>query len=129
MPAFIALPRPLRAAGALGYLQAVGLTAYAISIAAFEQGGTTAGVTGTDLAPVVLVALYLAFAAIAFGVSTGLVQCRRRAFTPYLLLQAFGLVVAQPLLAEPGTRVLGVLLVAVALTAGATAVAARGALR
>lgn len=122
---------PLRIAGVVGYVEAMALIAYAISILAFEQGGATSGISGAgaDLAPGVLVALYLAFAVIVFVVTTGLLRASRRAFTPYLLVQAFGLVVAQPLLGAASTRLAGVVLVAVAALALVVAARARALLR
>ncbi len=121
MPAFIAMPRSLQIATALGYCETVAILGYGIAIAAFERGGTTAGMTGSDVAPAILVGIYVVFAAIVFAVTTGLSQLRHRAFTPYLVVQAFGMVVAQALLASSGTRPLGVLVLGVALAAAAAA--------
>ena len=121
VPAFVSLPRPLQVAVVAGYVETVGLGAYGISIAAFESSGATAGVTGSDLAPGILIAIYACFALILFVVTTGLGRLRRRAFTPFLLSQGFGLVVAQPLLAEPSTRAAGAVIAGIAAV-GAVAV-------
>ncbi len=116
-----------RLAIVIGYLEAVALAGYGASIALFEQTGTTAGVSGTgaDVAPAVLTALYFVFAALTVLVTRLLSSSRRAAFTPFVLIQAFALVVAQSLLGASGTRLAGVVLVAVAGTALAAVFASR----
>ena len=131
VPAFVTLPPTLRLAAAIGFVETVALLTYGLSIAAFEQDGSTAGVTGSDLAPIVLIGLYAVFAAIVFAVTFGLLQRRMRSFTPFLLVQAFGVVVAQPLVTGAGTRALGVVVAALAVAAAGSllAPASREALR
>lgn len=105
-------PRSITAAVAIGALEALGLTAYGVSIIAFERGSTTTGISGSgaDLAPAVLIALFIVFAGLVLLV-TGMVRGGRRAArTPFLLVQAFALVIAQPLLSASDTRILGVLI-------------------
>ncbi len=133
MPAFTSLPTALRIAVGIGLLEALAVLGYGVSIAAFERGGSTQGISGSgaDLAPAVLVAVYVGFAGLVLLVDLLLLRGRHSALTAFLLVQAFGLVVAQPLLQEASTRAIGVLLVLAALAAlGAILTkSARGALR
>lgn len=133
MPDSERLPATVRAAAAIAFLETVGLVAYAASILLFETGGSTTGIAGSgaDLAPGVLVTIYLGFAALIVFVALRVLRGSRRAFTPYLLTQAFGIVVAQPLVQESSTRGLGivVLLVAIAGLAAILAPASRRALQ
>lgn len=127
------MPRALRLAGAIGYLEALATAGYGLSIAVFERGGTTSGISGSgaDLAPIVLVAVYLGFAALVWLVTRMVMRGRRSALTAFILVQAFGLVIAQPLLQETSTRVVGLLLVLVSVAALVSVLmkSARGALR
>ncbi len=125
MPAFASLPTGLRIAGVLGYLEALAVISYGISIRAFETTGSTSGISGSgaDLAPSVLTVLYAAFATLMGILATVLVRRRRAGLTPFLLVQAFALVVAQPLLLGNATRVLGVVVAVVALIAAGSALA------
>lgn len=109
------LPVSLRIAAGVGVIESVALATYALAIVGFEQRAQTSGISGTQLAPAVLVGLYLVFAALAAGVAWLLIGLRAAAMTPYLLLQAFALVVAQPLVLAPATRALGAVVAAVAL--------------
>ena len=128
------LPVPLRIAAGIGALEAAGLVGYGISILAFEQGHATAGIAGpgASLAPLVLVALYWIFAALIAVVAWQLVGLRNGARTPYFVIQAFALVVAQPLVVEPATRMIGLfvgavgILGALALLASTSAFGDRG---
>lgn len=119
MPETPALPLSLRIGIAVGYLEALATVAYGLSIAAFERTGSTSGISGSgaDLAPAVLVAVYVGFACLVFLVTHMLRRGRRSALTAYLLVQAFGLVVAQPLLQESSTRLGGAVIVLAALLA------------
>ena len=102
-------PRPILAAVAVGLIEAIALVLYGLSIVVYEQGGETTGISGSgaDLAPVILIALFIVFAALVLLVTWMLSRGRRAARTPFLMVQAFAVVVAQPLVAEPSTRVLG----------------------
>lgn len=117
MPTLASLPNSLKVAGLLGTVEAVGLAAYGISIIAYELGGSTTGIQGSDLAPGVLVALYFVFAAIIAGVTFGLLQAKFGARTPFLLIQAFAVVIAQPLLSGEGTTLIGIGIVGCAVAA------------
>lgn len=111
-------PRSITAAVVVGLIEALALVLYGISIVVYEQGGDTTGISGSgaDLAPVVLIGLFLVFAALVLLVTWLLSKGRRAARTPFLMVQAFAIVVAQPLIAEPSTRVLGgLVLLAVAV--------------
>jgi len=117
-----ARPRPILTAGAVGLIEAVCLVLYGLSIVLYEQGGPTTGISGSgaDLAPTVLIGLFVVFATLVLLVTWLLVGGRRSARTPFLLTQAFALVVAQPLISEASTRLLGAaVLAAAALAAGA----------
>ena len=111
------MPASLRGAVAIGLLEVLGIVGYALSIAIFERGGSTSGIAGSgaDLAPGVLVVIYLGFAVLVALVVRSVGRGSRRALTPYLLAQAFGVVVAQPLLQAAPTRLVGLLVLIVAL--------------
>lgn len=117
MATLIGLPASLKIAGFIGVAQTVALAAYALSIVGFELGGATSGIHGSDLAPGVLVALYFVFAALIAIATYALVQRKRSALTPFLLIQAFGVVIAEPLLSGSGTALIGVVIVAVSVVA------------
>lgn len=131
MPAFISLPRSVRVAGVIGLLQTVGLAAYAISIIAFEFTDSTSGVQGSDLAPGVLVLLYFVFAALIGFVTYAFVTGHAAARTPFLLIQAFGIVIAEPLFAGDGTTGIAVAIVALSVVAAVASVlpSSRGVIR
>jgi hypothetical protein len=118
-------------AGAIGLIEALALALYGLSIVAFERSGETSGISGSgaDLAPGVLVGLFLAFAAIVLLVTRLLVQGRPVARTPFAMTQAFALVIAQPLVTATGTRVFGILIIALAIAALVALFAARELLR
>lgn len=117
VPVQEARPRVITVAGAVGAVQAAALIAYAGSILVFERGGATEGIAGTgaNLQPVVLVALFLVFAALVLIATAMLARGRRAARTPFIMVQAFAVVVAQPLLDETSTRVLGLFVLASAV--------------
>lgn len=123
------LPIALRAAAGIGALEAAGLAGYGISILAFERDHATSGISGsgTSLAPLVLVVLYWVFAGLIAFVAWQLLALRSGARTPYYVTQAFALVVAQPLIAETGTRFLGLLVAVVGIAGVYALVAARSA--
>lgn len=117
MPTLASLPNGLKVAGMLGTVEAVGLAAYGISIVGYELSGSTTGMQGSDLAPGVLVALYFIFAALIAVVTFALLQTKRGARTPFLLIQAFAVVIAQPLISGEGTSVIGLGIIGCALAA------------
>jgi len=116
VPERIDRPRPILIAGAVGVIEALALVLYGVSIVLSERGAATSGISGSgaDLAPGVLVGLFLAFAALVVLVTWLLLQGRRAARTPFAMAQAFAVVIAQPLLSAGSTRAAGILLVAVA---------------
>lgn len=105
---------------AIGAVEAVALAGYGtlLLVASFTEG--TAGAVGSDVSPTVLFISYWVFAVLIAWIVRGVARGSARARTPYLLTQAFGLVVAQTLLAggEAFERVLGALLVVAAAVAG-----------
>ena len=123
MPAHPTPPPAVRLAVGVAVMQAAGLLAYGGSIVLSEQGEPTTGISGSgaDLAPGVLVALYGVFAALVLLVARAYGRGARAAFTPFLLVQAFAVVVAQPLLSAASTRALGGLVLASAVAGGVAA--------
>ena len=119
VPALVSLPVPLKIAGGIGVVQAIALAAYGLSIIGFELGGSTSGMQGSELAPGVLAVLYFVFAALIAFVTYALMQRKAGARTPFLLIQAFGVVVAQPLLAGSSTMLIGVALITISVAAAA----------
>lgn len=103
MPAYISLPITLRLAGVIGALESIGFGAYALSIIGFELTSTTSGIQGSDLAPSVLIALFIIFSVLIAAITYFLMSARVAARTPYLLTQAFGIVIAQLLITGDGT--------------------------
>lgn len=131
MPAFVSLPLTLRLAGVIGALEAIGFGAYALSIIGFELTSSTSGIQGSDLAPSILIGLFIVFSALIAVVTFFLLSARASARTPYLLIQAFGIVIAETLYAGDGTRLIAVVIGAASLV-GAVLVltpSARAALR
>jgi hypothetical protein len=121
----------LRLAAVIGALEAIGFGAYALSIIGFELTSSTSGIQGSDLAPSVLIGLFLVFSALIAAVTFFLMSARVGARTPYLLTQAFGIVIAETLFEGDGTRLIAVAIGAVSI-AGAVLVltpSAREALR
>ena len=118
VPRFVALPMTLRLAGVLGALEAIGFGAYALSIIGFELTSSTSGIQGSDLAPSVLVGLFLVFAALIATVTFFLMSARVGARTPFLLIQAFGIVIAETLYAGDGTRALAIAIGVASVMAG-----------
>jgi len=97
--------------------EALMLLGYGVSIVVFEVVGTTSGISGTsDLAGPVLAGLLVVFAALVGAVSWGVWNRRSSARTPYVVAQAFALVVGWTLASGDGVtpRVLGAALLVVA---------------
>lgn len=119
VPERIVRPRPILMAGAVGLIEALSLLLYGLSIVVYESRGSTSGIAGSgaDLAPAVLIGLFVVFGALVLFVTWLLLQGRRVARTPYLLAQAFAAVVAQALLSATSTRALGVVVLALAALA------------
>lgn len=92
---------------------------YALSIVVFESRDETTGISGAgaDLAPAVLIGLFVVFAALVLLVTWLLVRGRRAARTPFVLTQAFSVVVAQPLISASATRSAGVAVLVLAVLA------------
>lgn len=124
-------PLPLWLALAVAAWEVVALVGYAISIVVLHAVQGTEGATGSDVSPWVLVATYLAFAGLIGAVLLALWRGSGGARTPYLLTQAFALVVAQALVngGETGEVVAGWAMVALAVAGAAgilTPAASRG---
>lgn len=125
VPERLSRPRPILMAGAVGVIEALSLVAYGLSIVVYESVGETTGITGSgaDLAPAVLIGIFAVFAALVLLVTWLLYSGRRAARTPFILAQAFAVVVAQPLVSAASTRVLGALVLALAVLGIAAALA------
>ena len=100
----------LRLAGVIGALEAIGFGAYALSIIGFELTSSTSGIQGSDLAPSVLIGLFIVFSVLIAIVTFFLMSARLGARTPFLLIQAFGIVIAQTLFTGDGTRELAIVI-------------------
>lgn len=111
-------------------LEASGLAVYGFAILISNLTSGTSGASGSDVSPWVLFVSYLAFAALIGWIVRNLWRGLASARTPYLLTQAFALVVAQTLISgsEIFERTLGWLLVVLAL-GGAAALLSRPASR
>lgn len=101
---------------AVAAIEFLGLLSYGISIAYSAITNGSSGATGSDVSPWVLTASYLLFAALVGAMLRALLRGSKAARTPFLLAQAFAIVVAEPLLSggEAFERVLGWLLVGLA---------------
>jgi hypothetical protein len=95
-------PRVLTIAVGIGAVEAIALTLYGVSIAIFEQTSETSGISGSGA--VLLVTWMLAGG-------------RRAARTPFVMVQAFAIVVGQPLAAAAPTRIAGIVVMTAALLA------------
>lgn len=98
-----------RQAALVASLETAAIVAYAagVGVAATNSSGTTTG-----SAPVVLVMIYLAFAAGAGLIAWGLWTHRALARTPMMMMQVFGLVVAYPMIKGGGAAAAGGVVVA-----------------
>ena len=102
---------------AVGASEALGLLGYGASIVVFEVVSTTSGISGTtDLAGPVLAGLLVVFGALVGTVSWGAWNRRSSARTPYVVAQAFALVVGWTLASGDGAipRALGAVLLVLA---------------
>ena len=113
----------VKRSGALVFVSAVGasealmLLGYGASIIVFEVVSTTSGISGTtDLAGPVLAGLLMVFGALVGTVSWAAWNRRSSARTPYVVAQAFALVVGWTLASGDGaaTRALGAALLVIA---------------
>lgn len=131
VPAIGSQPVTVRVAALIGAAQAVGLASYALALVSFEATSSTAGMQGSSLAPGVLVTVYLVFAGVVAAVGYWLATGHAAARTPFLLIQGFGLVIAQPLFVGDGTMSIAIAIVlAVAVAIGCVlSSSARSALR
>ena len=102
---------------AVGASEALMLLGYGASIIVFEVVSTTSGISGTtDLAGPVLAGLLMVFGALVGTVSWAAWNRRSSARTPYVVAQAFALVVGWTLASGDGTapRALGAALLVIA---------------
>ena len=119
MPPVNKRPRVLTIAVGIGVVEAIALTLYGISIAIFERTSETSGISGSgaDLAPTILISLLAVFAGLVLLVTWMLAAGRRAARTPFVMVQAFAIVVGQPLTAAAPTRMAGIVVMTAALLA------------
>ncbi len=112
-------PRVLTIAIGIGVLEAIALTLYGVSIAIFERTSETSGISGSgaDLAPAILITLLVIFAGLVLLVTWMLAGGRRAARTPFVMVQAFAIVVGQSLAAAAPTRIAGIAVIAAAVLA------------
>lgn len=110
----------------IGVVEFLGLLGYAMTIVLSSLLHGTSGATGSDVSPWVLLVTYCAFAALVGLIWRGLWRGSAAARTPFLLAQAFAIVIAQPLTSggEVFERGLGWGLVLIAL-AGAGLILSR----
>lgn len=114
---------PLKIALAVGVIEVFAVVAYAISIGVLHLQQGTSGAVGSDVSPWFLITTYMGFAALILLVIWKLNSGSGGARTPYLVTQAFALVVAEALFngAETAEVIGGWVLVALALV-GAVAI-------
>lgn len=114
---------PMKIALAVGVIEVFAIVAYAISIGVLHLQQGTSGAVGSDVSPWFLITTYLGFAALILLVIWKLNSGSGGARTPYLVTQAFALVVAEALFngAETAEVIGGWVLVALALV-GAVAI-------
>lgn len=107
----------LKTAIAVAMLELVSVAGYAFSIVISYLTTGSHGTTGSDVSPWILTVVYLAFAALIGLIVRGLVKGKGSARTPYLVTQAFAVVVAQALISgsEDSEKLIGWALVAIAL--------------
>ena len=103
----------------IGRMQAVALAVYALSIQVDALRNGTHGASGSDVAPIVLVLTYIAFALLLGLVTQRLQNGSDAAKRPFLLGQAFAIVIAQALVAADTIQVkaVAILLIAAAVIA------------
>jgi len=109
----------LTVALAIGLIEVGGLLGYGIAIVVSYYAFGSTGVTGSGSAPWILLVMFAGFAAAIFQIVRVLWHGNASARTPYLLAQAFALVISQTLLngAETVERVIGWALIGMALVA------------
>lgn len=122
MPAF-EKSLPLKIALVIGLFELIAILAYAVSIGILHLQQGTTGAVGSDVSPWFLIATYVGFAALVGLVISKLNSGNGSARTPYLLTQAFALVIAQALIsgAEVFEVIAGWVLVGLGI-AGAVAI-------
>lgn len=89
---------PLKIALAIGLFELVSIIAYAASIGILHLQQGTSGAVGSDVSPWFLIFTYIGFAVLIGLVVWKLSAGNGSARTPYLLTQAFALVIAQALI-------------------------------
>jgi hypothetical protein len=116
---------------AIGFLEVLGVAVYGIVIGVSSMSSSSQGVTGSNVSPLTLVVIFIVFAAMIGLVIRGLLRGSGAARTPYLVTQAFALVIAQALISGSETFevILGWLLVLIGIAGAAsilTPAASRG---
>lgn len=89
---------PLKIALGIGVFELVAIVVYAVSIGILHLQQGTSGAVGSDVSPWFLIATYFGFAGLIGLILLKLNAGSGSARTPYLLTQAFGLVIAQALI-------------------------------
>jgi hypothetical protein len=93
----------LRIAIAIAAIECVAVATYAVSILVVSRSTASQGTSGSDVSPWVLVAIYVIFAGLIAINIRGLIRGNGSARTPYLVIQAFAVVVAQALVSGSET--------------------------
>lgn len=106
----------LLAAMAIAALECLGLVIYSLTIGVSFVSNGTSGVTGSDVAPWSLIAVFIGFAILIGLIVRGLWRGNGSARTPFLVTQAFAIVVGQTLISgsESFEKVGGWLLIVIA---------------
>lgn len=114
----------------LGWLQAVGTTAYAAALAVSTRHSSGWTMPGSRQAVAVsLVLEYVLYAGAISTVTIGFAKGRRWAFTPFLVIQAFLVIAVGSTLAQSGNpkySVAGYSIIAIAALAASSAVVSHG---
>lgn len=110
------IPLALKVSLGIGLLQAAAILVYAASIGILHLQQGTQGATGSDVSPWFLILTYVAFAGLIIWIVFKLARRSGSARTPYLLTQAFAVVIAQALVsgAETGEVIGGWILIGLA---------------
>ena len=93
----------LLVAMAIAAVEGLGLVIYSLTIGINFVAEGTSGVSGTDVSPWSLIGVFLAFSALIGLIIRGLWRGNGSARTPYLVTQAFGIVVGQTLVSGSET--------------------------
>lgn len=88
----------LLVAMAIAAIQGLGLIVYSLTIGVLYVANGTSGISGSDVAPWSLIGVFVAFAALIGMIIRGLWRGNGSSRTPYLVTQAFGIVVGQTLI-------------------------------